>query len=153
MDQSQVIDSNSDGFNDLIKIKLIFESDAINIKNIKFLVFLNYVLQKKVRLVMQGMCTIDIDTPSGASYVYINGKINLNQKSPISTGSVSKTLYNSDIFQNTSSPFDYASIYKDFSSRNLTINYAYDKIVMPYKSNSQTEVDIEIIIPSYQEIM
>jgi hypothetical protein len=134
-------------------MKLTFASDPINIKNIKVLFFMNYALQNKLKLAMQTMCMIDIDTPSGASYIYTNGMLNLNQKSPISSGTIGKTLYYKDIFQNTTSSFNYISIYKEFSSRNLTTSYNYDKLVMPYRSNRETELDVEIMIPSYQQIM
>ena len=102
---------------------------------------------------MQTMCLIDIDTPVGASYIFTNGHLSLNQKSPISSGTIAKTLYYTDIFQNATSPYDFVSMYKEFASRNLTTSYTYDKIVMPYRSNRETEIELEISIPSYQEIM
>lgn len=102
---------------------------------------------------MQSMCLIDIDTPSGASYIYTNGNLNLAQKSPISSGTIAKTLYYTDIFQNATNPYDFASIYKEFNSRNLTTTYSYDKLVMPYRSNSETQLEVDINIPSYQQIM
>ena len=102
---------------------------------------------------MQTMCLIDIDTPVGASYVYTNGYLNLNQKSPITSGTIAKTIYYTDIFKNATSPYDFVTMYKEFAERNLTTNYVYDKIVMPYRSNTETEIEVEITIPSYQEIM
>ena len=102
---------------------------------------------------MQTMCLIDIDTPVGASYVYTNGYLNLNQKSPISSGTIAKTIYNTDIFKNATSPYDFVTMYKEFAVRNLTTSYVYDKIVMPFRSNRETEIEVEITIPSYQEIM
>ena len=99
------------------------------------------------------MSMIDIDTPYGASYIYSNGPLELKQKSPISSGTIAKTLYYTDIFKNSTSPFDFLGIYKDFNSRNLTNVYNYDKLVMPYRSNKETELDLEIIIPSYQEVV
>ncbi len=102
---------------------------------------------------MQTMCTIDIDTPNGASYVYMNGMLELKQKSPISSGTIAKTFYYTDIFKNSTSPFDYIGLYKEFNQRNLTTTYNFDKLVMPYRSNRETELDIEINIPSYQEVI
>ena len=102
---------------------------------------------------MQTMCLIDLDTPNGASYIYTNGVLNLNQKSPISSGTIAKTLYYTDIFQNATSPYDYVSMYKEFTARNLTTTYNFDKLVMPYRSNKETEIEVEITIPSYQEVL
>ena len=103
-------------------------------------------------MIMQTVCLIDIDAPMGASYIYTNGVLTLAQKSPISSGNIASKLYNTDIFQNSTSPFDYVGLYKEFSRRNLTSPYVYDKLVMPYKSNRVTEIEVEITIPSYQEI-
>jgi hypothetical protein len=103
-------------------------------------------------MTMQSMCLVDIDTPVGASYIYTNGHIGLAQKSPISAGTIARAAYYTDIFQNATSPFDFVGLYKEFSSRNLTTPYIYEKIVMPYRSNKETELDLEFNIPSYQEV-
>jgi uncharacterized protein YozE (UPF0346 family) len=103
-------------------------------------------------MVMQTMSFIDIDTPMGASYVYTNGLLSLAQKSPISSGTIARTVYDTDIFQNATSPFDFVSIYKEFNQRNLTTPYVFEKLVMPYKSNRVTEIEVEITVPSYQEV-
>ena len=102
---------------------------------------------------MHTMSIIDIDTPNGASYISTNGYINLNQKSPISSNTIAKTLYYTDIFVNMTSPLDYTYLYKEFMSRNLTTPYVYDKIVMPYRSNKETVIEIEMTVPSYQNVV
>ena len=103
-------------------------------------------------MIMQTMSLIDIDAPKGASYIYTNGVLSLAQKSPISSGNIANTLYNTDIFLDAITPFDYVSLYKEFSSRNFTTPYIYDKLVMPYKSNRVTEIEVDITVPSYQEV-
>ena len=99
------------------------------------------------------MCLIDIDTPNGASYINTNGNLEMRQKSPISSNTIAKTLYYTDIFKNSTAPFDYVGIYKNFNQRNLTTVYNYDKLVMPYRSSRETELDIDLEIPSYQEVI
>ena len=99
------------------------------------------------------MCLIDIDTPYGASYINTNGDLVLKQKSPISEATIAKTVYYTDIFRNASAPFDYVGTYKEFNNRNLTTVYKYDKLVMPYRTSRETELDINIEIPSYQEVL
>jgi hypothetical protein len=101
---------------------------------------------------MQTMCLIDIDTPVGASHIYTNGDLKLKQKSPISSGTIAKTIYYTDIFQSTDSPYDFSSLYKNFVSRNLTTYYDFDKNVMPFRSNRETALEFDINIPSYQSI-
>lgn len=117
------------------------------------MIFFNYALTKSVKLLMQSICVIDIDTSYGASYIYTNGILTLSQKSPISSGTITKMIYYDDIFQNTTSPYDYTSLYKEFSSRNLTTPYEYDKLVMPFRKQAETEIEVDITIPSYQEVM
>lgn len=101
---------------------------------------------------MQSMCIIDIDTPYGASYINTNGELEMRQKSPISSGMVAKEIYISDIFANLTSPYDYMEIYKDFNSKNVTTHYNYEKLIMPFMNSEETELDIEITIPSYQKV-
>jgi hypothetical protein len=101
---------------------------------------------------MNSMSLIDIDTAVGASYVYINGQLKFNQKSPITPGAITSILYYKDIFVNSTSPVDFITIYKDYISRNITTPLVYDKLVMPYRSNVETVIEVDINIPSYQDI-
>lgn len=151
--KTQQIDSNNDNLIDTFKLKITFASTPNQIQNIKMMIFFNYELSSKVSLTMQTMCTIDIDTPMGASYLYTNGYLKLKQKSPIFSSTIAQTIYYTDIFQNATSPMNYVDLYKEFTSRNLTTAYTYDKLLMPYRSSSETQLEIEILIPSYQEIM
>jgi hypothetical protein len=98
------------------------------------------------------MSLIDIDTPMGASYVYIHGYMDLDQKSPISSTTIAKTLHYQDIFVNATSPLDYRSIYKSYTSRNITTPLEYESIVQPYRSNRETLIELDIYIPTTQEI-
>ena len=102
---------------------------------------------------MQSMSLVDIDTPYGASYIYINGQIELIQKSLISSGTMSRLTYNNNIITNITSPIDYNYLNKEYNERNLTTPLKYDKLIMPFTSNSNTEIEIDITIPFFQTIM
>jgi hypothetical protein len=102
---------------------------------------------------MHSMSLIDIDTLVGASYIYVNGEINLNQKSPISSGTIANSKYYTDIFNNITSPIDYTTIYDEYSNRNLTTPIRYDKLVMPYSTDRETTIELDLTIPSYQSIL
>ena len=138
---------------DKLKINIAFPSDPQNIRNIKLMLFYNYGLTDKVKLNMHTMSVIDIDTPVGASYIKLNGQINLNQKAPISSGTIAKTLGYTNMLTNMTSPVDFVTLYKDYSDRNLTTTISYDKIVMPYRSDKETVIEMEISIPAYQNVM
>ena len=124
-----------------------------NIRNVKLLLFFNYILQKNAKLEMKTMAYIDINTVYGASLIYINGDLNLIQKSPIAYGSVPRSLYNSSIFNNNTSPFDFISIYEQFTNRNLSTKFDYDKIIYPYLYTNEVILDITINFPSYENIL
>jgi hypothetical protein len=98
------------------------------------------------------MSQLDIDTPLGASYIYINGQINLDLKNTISSSTIAKTLYYRDIFVNATTPVDYMSIYNDYASRNITTPMEYEKVVMPYRTNRETVIELDINIPSFQDV-
>ncbi len=117
------------------------------------MLFYNYALTDKVKLSMHTMSIIDIDTPIGASYIRINGQINLNQKAPISSGTIAKTLSYGNILNNMNSPVDFLTLYKQYTDRNITTTISYDKIVMPYMSDKETVVEIELSVPSYQNVV
>jgi hypothetical protein len=99
------------------------------------------------------MSLLDIETPLGASYIYIKGQVNLEQKSPISSSTIATTLYYQDIFVNATASIDFINTYKTYSARNITTPIEYEKIVMPYRSNKETVIELDIDIPSYQDIL
>jgi hypothetical protein len=91
-----------------------------------------------------------IDTWWG--FLYINGQIKLNQMSYLSSGAISKTIYYSDLFANSTERVDFMSIYKDYISRNLTTPIVFDKLVIPYKSNTDAVIKVDITVPYYQDV-
>jgi hypothetical protein len=101
---------------------------------------------------MNSMSLIDIDTPIGASYVYVSGQLKFNQKTPISSGSIARAMYFQDIFVNATAPIDFMTVYKDYMSRNITTPIQYEKLVMPYRSHVETVIEVDIAVPAYQEI-
>jgi hypothetical protein len=155
------LDYNKDNVIDKINLKLTFKSNPAKIRNIKLMLFFDYALtvnyfyklKGNVKLSMRSICYIDIDTPYGASYINTNGELELRQKSPISSGTISKAIYYDDIFSDLTSPYDYMGIYNDFQSKNITTHYNYEKLIMPFLYNKETELDLEINIPTYQKVL
>ena len=101
---------------------------------------------------MNSMSLIDIDTPVGASNVELNGYLQLKQKSPISTGAITSVTYYTDLFKNVDSPVDHIAIFKEYASRNLTTPFVYEKTVKHLGSSIDTVIELNIEIPTYQEI-
>ena len=117
------------------------------------LLFFDYILQKYVKLEMKTMAYVDLDILYGASYIYLNGDLNLKQSSPIAYGSIPRTIYNTSIFDNYTSPYDLISIYEKFNNRNLTTNFNYDKYIYPSMYTNEVVLDLVINYPSYQNVL
>jgi hypothetical protein len=101
---------------------------------------------------MNTMTLIDIDTPSGGSYVELNGDFGFNQRSPISPGAITSKLYYKDMFVNATSPIDFMTLYKEYVSRNITTPLKIkSRNVMPLMSTTETVLDITLEIP-YHDI-
>jgi len=101
---------------------------------------------------METAAIIDFDTIYGASYIYLNGDLNLKQTSPIAYGAVTRAIYNTSIFDNKTDPFDMVSIYQQFNGRNVTVKYDYDKIVYPLYGSNEVLIEINVNYPSYQPV-
>ena len=91
-------DEDNDGINDKIIINYetsnndIIEADK---KDIKLIFFLKYRLIKQVKLIMTPMIYLDIPIlDSGAKNIKLNGDIELVQKSPIISTTITSQLYN-----------------------------------------------------------
>ena len=120
----QYHDYNEDGLNDTFKFHIAFQTeDSRTIKNIKIALFFNYKLNVKAEGDFLANCLIDIDTPIGASYVKINGYLNLKQKAPISTMTfVSRNnIPNPDILRYQENPFSFDEIIVPFKSISISL--------------------------------
>ena len=102
-------------------------------------------------------CLIDIDTPIGASYVKINGYLNLKQKAPISTMTfVSRNnIPNPDILLYQENPLSFDEIIDLYYNKNINIStvFDYEKFVIPQRTIKACVIDIEVNIPSFQKIL
>ena len=154
----QYHDYNEDGLNDTFKFHIAFQTeDSRNIRNIKIALFFNYELKVKAEGNFFANCLIDIDTPIGASYVKINGYLNLKQKAPISTMTfVSRNnIPNPDILLYQDNPYSFDEIIDLYYNKNINIStvFDYEKFVIPQRNIKACVIDIEVNIPSFQKIL
>jgi len=155
---SSSIDSDDDGIND--KITLRYETSNTNIKNssekdIKLIFFLRYRLTKQVKLLMTPMIYVDIPLlESGAKEVNLNGDLELVQKSPLVSTTITSQIYNyENVFEldeNLYSPFDLLYYYNKYKNLNYTLKYNYEKIEK--KSDGNLIINIEMNIPKLQRV-
>ena len=149
-------DDDNDGKNDRLVAKISFSSrNSTLFKNVKFLLFLDYGLRDKAKLLMNTMVYVDIDTPNGVSEITTKGDLILKQTSPIASTSIpSKQYYSTDLFEvDLYSPYDFLEIYNKFTNRNYTTSYEYIPfIVPPYSESNVITMNIEINIPKLQKV-
>ena len=161
-------DDNNDGRNDRIKGEITFSTgnqhggDASTLRNIKILLFFNYALKDKARLIMNTMIPIDIDCPNGAMEISTKGDLLFYQKSPIASTSVPNKKYYADDTEENGyvfdtdlfSPYDYLEIYNKYSDRNFTTKYEHTEFVLPAQGKFKlVTVKIDIQIPKLQKIL
>ena len=88
-------DDNNDGLIDRFNFKITFQNDDVKqVKNIKLVFFFEYEFRTVVVGRMNTVAMVDIDTPLGASYIKIDGDLNLQQKTAIDR----TTFYNENIY-------------------------------------------------------
>ena len=93
----EYFDYNNDDLIDKFKFKITFISEDIEkIRNIKLVFSFNYEFRVNIVGRMNTVALVDIDTPLGASYIQVDGNLNLKQKSPIDR----TTFYDENIYRN-----------------------------------------------------
>ena len=94
MSKFQNHDYNEDGLNDRFKFHIAFRAkDSSKIKSIKIALFFKYLFKVKFDGEIFANCLMDIDTSIGASYIKINGYLNLKQKAPISSNYLTELIH------------------------------------------------------------
>ena len=98
---------------------------------------------------------IDINTPLGASYIKVNGNLNLKQKSPIDR----TTFYNEHYYENILDTDNYREkinfydLQNEYYSRNFSTYYDYETYVEQMRNPKIVKMDIDINVPSFQKIL
>lgn len=160
---ARITDAKSDEDNDGINDKIIINYETSNNdvieakkKDIKLIFFLKYRLIKQVKLIMTPMIYLDIPIlDSGAKNIKLNGDIELVQKSPIISTTITSQLYNYenpfyDIDTKLNSPFDFYYYYNKYKNLNYTLKYNYEK--NEQDSSDKLGINIEINIPKLQRV-
>lgn len=146
-------DNNGDLKKDIFNFKISFNADTQNLKDIKLIIIFNYNLEKSFHYNYNTdtMLYLHINNYQGISEVKAIGSLNLVQKSPLKT--MIEDNLNDDFFNyNSNQSYDFLSIYEKFNSNEISTEYVHKKIIYPFKSTKEVELDIIIEIPSYQEV-
>ena len=98
---------------------------------------------------------IDINTPLGASYIKVNGNLNLKQKSPIDRTTFYNEFYYENVLDsdNYKEKINFYDIQNEYYSRNFSTFYDYETFIEPMKNPNVVKLDIDINVPSFQKIL
>ena len=152
-------DIDGDEIKDKINIKYeIGVSDEDTKYDVKLLFFLKYGLIKKVRLLMTPIVYLDIPIIDAkrVSEITLSGNLELVQKSPIhSTTITSQMYYRKQPFGKKKPYFDLLHYYNEYKSFNYTVKYNYEKIekVESENNNNKITINIDMYIPKLQEVL
>ena len=151
-------DDDNDGINDRLIIRYETNKEEIITNNnnidVKLIFFVNYRLTKEVKLLMTPMIYVDIPIISGAKEINLSGDLELVQKSPIVSTTVTSQIYNKKkpltVDEKLNSPLDLLNIYNEYKNMNYTLKYNYEKIEK--RSNNKLIINIEMNIPKLQRV-
>ena len=139
------------------------EFESSKIRNIKVLLFFKYGIDSKVRMKINTIGVIDIDTPNGFSSIKVEGDLKFKQRSPIQStkkpftqyyygDNEEKLLGSDEMHQN--SPYDFLKIFEYYQSNNFTTTYDYNSIIVPGSDNNkECKLEATIDIPSFQKFV
>ena len=160
-------DDNNDGLIDRFNFKITFLADypVDQIKNIKLVFFFRYEFKENVVGKMNTVAMADIDTPLGASYIKVDGDLNLQQKNAIDrttfyNENIYRFIYRSNTNQDTQTStdnnyqiYDFNTIAQEYYSRDFSTLYDYDTYIVPMKNPRIVRLEVNINVPSFQKIL
>ena len=148
-------DDNNEGLKDRFKFKITFYPNNMkNLKNIKLVFLFKYEIRTNVVGRMNTVAMVDIDTPLGASYIKVDGNLNLMQKSSMDRTTFYNEYYYRNIFNNSNGEYlSFDEIANEYYSRNFSTYYDYDTYIIPMKNPSVVKIEVNINIPSFQKIL
>ena len=150
----EYFDDNNNGLIDRFKFKITFKTDVRYLKNIKLVFLFKYEFKINIFGRMYTVAMADIDTPLGASYIQLDGDLNLKQKAPIDRTTFYNDKYYENIFENNRERyFSFNEIANEYYKRNFSTIYDYDTYIMPMKNPKIVRIEVNINVPSFQKVL
>ena len=127
-------------------------SDPSLIRNIKIISFYNYQIRDRIKMDMISLALADINTPSGAAKIFIDGNLNFKQGQSMKPSTIISTDYNTSLLSLTSAADDYLPLLLlRYNDRNLTTTYEYQTLILPSGFSSHSIISMKVRIPPNQE--
>lgn len=127
------------------------------IQNIKFMAFLDYGINSRIKFLMHTLLYLDIDINENIKTIETNGELILKQRAPFTSTTITNKQYYNDEYildSNKINPFDFVAIFDEFKNRNYTTEYKHSvrSFVSP-PEETNVNVNIKIRIPKAQKIL
>lgn len=154
----EYFDDNNDGLIDKFKFKITFFQDEQNkdvkqLRNIKLAFFFKYEFLSNVRGRMKTVALADIETPLGASFIQVDGDLNLQQKDAIDRTTFYNEYVYRNIYDNENELKEFHEIANEYYNRDFSTLYDYDTYIMPMKNPRIVRLEVTINVPSFQKIL
>lgn len=153
--ESSMIDYNFDNKPDLYDFNITLFKSPSQLRNIKIITFYDYRLRDRIRIDLIGMAYVDIDTPIGASTIYVDGLLRLKENQSIRPSSITLTTYNNTLLDTTTTSDTFLpSVFLKYNDRNVTTNYDYGKpLILPGGQTSSVKISMKVRIPANEEVV
>lgn len=152
--QSAYWDYNVDYIPDVYDYNITLFLPSANLRNVKIFANYDYRLRSRVNLDMVTLAIADITTPNGASIIYLDGDLSLNQQNPLKSSKIVRKVYNSTLLDNSWPTENFFPIlFTRYFSRNETTKYKYTSTILPHSSSQTLEIRMKVRIPPYQEVL
>ena len=150
----EYFDDNNDGLIDRFKFKITFRTgDVQNLRKIQLIFSFKYEFKINIFGRMHTVALVDIDTPFGASFIKVDGDLNLKQKAPIDRTTFYNELYYENIVNKTEQLLTFNEIANEYYSRNFSTVYDYDTYIMHMKNPRIVRIEVNINVPSFQKVL
>lgn len=147
--KSATIDNNYDSIPDLYDFNITLNTPQNDLRHITIFATFDVRLRRRIKLDTVAMIYADISLPEGGAEVYVNGEIEIRQKKPLTTGSITGTVYNETVIETGSMNNLYMPLLlQRYQDRNITAEYVYDAPVIRPGGRFGTTVNLKIRIPS-----
>ncbi|OMJ81569.1 hypothetical protein SteCoe_4000 [Stentor coeruleus] len=150
--KSSLLDFNFDNYPDMYEFNITAYTDPIYVKSVKVLTFYDYKIRDRVKLDMVGMAFAEVQTPVGASTVFIDGNLEFRQSQPLKATTIVRNEYDTSVLSQTSSNQNYLpSLFLRYNDRNCTTYYNYQSLVMPKGDDETCTISMKVRIPAHQK--
>ena len=129
--------------------------NSIKVKDIKVLLFFDYILQDRTSVKFQTMAYSSISNDGGIFYAKTKGDLKLKQNNYLRISALPSTDGPKGYFEAGHSEV-FEEIYDEFTKkRDLVTDYVHTTMVVPGEINKEGTVTVEmnINIPSYEEVL